>query len=161
MKIAVTGSTGLVGSTLVPWLESAGHEVARLKRPADWDPESRAVDISVFDGTDAVVHLAGENIASGRWTAARKERIRQSRVKGTELIANTLAKLQKPPKVLVSASAIGYYGDRGAAILSEDSPPGSGFLSDVCRAWESATQPAANKGIRVVNIRIGIVLSTR
>jgi uncharacterized protein (TIGR01777 family) len=168
MKIVVTGATGLVGSSLTPLLKADGHDVWRLVRKGStagkdifWSPDQGTIDAPALEGVDAVVHLAGENIASGRWTAARKERIRQSRVQGTELIANTLAKLQKPPKVLVSASAIGYYGDRGATILSEDSPPGSGFLSDVCQAWESATRPAADKGIRVVNIRIGIVLSTR
>src|SRR5207302_1887754 len=102
-----------------------------------------------------------ENIAAGRWTPARKERILQSRVKGTTLLAQTLSTLQKPPKVLVSASAIGFYGDRAAATVSEESAPGAGFLPDVCRAWEQATQPAATKGIRVTCLRVGIVLSTR
>jgi hypothetical protein len=168
MKIMVTGATGLVGSALLPLLKAGGHEVSRVVRqpkPAEkdivWNPDEGRIDLAGLEGADAVVHLAGENIASGRWTVARKQRILQSRVKGTQLLAQSLAKLQRPPKVLVSASAIGYYGDRGVAVLSEDSPPGSGFLSDVCRAWESATQPAAAKGIRVVHLRIGIVLSTR
>jgi uncharacterized protein len=161
MKIAVTGSTGLVGSALVSLLESAGHEVARLKRPADWDPETRTVDISVFDGTDAVVHLAGENIASGRWTAARKARIRDSRVKGTKLISETFARLERAPQVLISASAIGYYGDRGSELLREDSPPGTGFLADVCKQWEAATDQATRKGIRVAHLRTGVVLSAK
>jgi len=159
MKIVVTGSTGLVGSALIPLLESAGHEVVRLKRPAQWDPETGVADPSAFGGVDAVVHLAGENIAGGRWTAARKERILNSRVKGTKLIAETLGNLPKPPQVLVSASAIGYYGDRGSELLREQSPPGTGFLPDVCRQWEAATDAATRKGIRVVHLRTGIVLS--
>ena len=159
MKIAVTGSTGLVGSALIPLLESAGHEVVRLRRPAQWDPEKGVADPSAFGGVDAVVHLAGENIAGGRWTAARKERILNSRVKGTKLIAETLGNLPKPPQVLVSASAIGYYGDRGSELLREQSPPGTGFLPDVCRQWEAATDAATRKGIRVVHLRTGIVLS--
>ena len=159
MKIAVTGSTGLVGSALIPLLESAGHEVVRLRRPAQWDPEKGAADPSAFGGVDAVVHLAGENIAGGRWTAARKERILNSRVKGTKLIAETLGNLPKPPQVLVSASAIGYYGDRGSELLREQSPPGTGFLPDVCQQWEAATDAATRKGIRVVHLRTGIVLS--
>ena len=159
MKVAVTGSTGLVGSALIPLLESAGHEVVRLRRPAQWDPEKGTADPSAFGGVDAVVHLAGENIAGGRWTAARKERILNSRVKGTKLIAETLGNLPKPPQVLVSASAIGYYGDRGSELLREQSPPGTGFLPDVCRQWEAATDAATRKGIRVVHLRTGIVLS--
>ncbi len=159
MKVAVTGSTGLVGSALIPLLESAGHEVVRLRRPAQWDPETGAADPSAFGGVDAVVHLAGENIAGGRWTAARKERILNSRVKGTKLIAETLGNLPQPPQVLVSASAIGYYGDRGSELLREQSPPGTGFLPDVCRQWEAATDAATRKGIRVVHLRTGIVLS--
>ena len=168
MKILITGSTGMVGAALIPALKAAGHDVTRLLRSASaagtdllWNPDAGAIDVQKLEGFDAVVHLAGENIASGRWTPARKERILQSRVKGTHLLAESLAKLQRPPRVLVSASAIGYYGDRGAEVLSEESSPGTGFLPEVCRAWESATEPATNKGIRVVHLRIGIVLSTR
>ena len=159
MKIAVTGSTGLVGSALVPLLTTAGHDVSRLTRPALWDPDSGTIQPAALNGLDAVVHLAGENIAAGRWTSARKARIRDSRVRGTRLIADTLAKVEKPPQVLVSASAIGYYGDRANEILREDSAPGTGFLADVCRQWEAATDPATRKGIRVVHLRTGIVLS--
>jgi hypothetical protein len=110
---------------------------------------------------DAVVHLAGENIAGGRWTAAQKARIRDSRVTGTRLLSESLPKLSRPPRVLVSASATGYYGNRGSEVLREESPPGTGFLSDVCREWEAATDPASRGGIRVVHIRTGLVLSSR
>jgi uncharacterized protein len=159
MKIAMTGSSGLVGSALVSLLTQAGHDVVRLRRPAQWDPERDTVEPSVFVGADAVVHLAGENIASGRWTAARKRRIRDSRVKATKLIAETLDRMEKPPQVLISASAIGYYGDRGSEVLREESGPGLGFLVDVCREWEAATAAAERKGVRVVHLRTGIVLS--
>lgn len=155
MKILVTGSTGLVGSELVPFLKNAGHEVSSLRRPQQWDPEKGTIDRSAFGGIDAVVHLAGENIASGRWTAARKARIRDSRVKGTKLISEALTN----QKVLVSASATGFYGNRGNELLREDSGPGRGFLADVCRQWEAATDPATRKGIRVVHLRTGLVLS--
>src|SRR5262249_18292575 len=128
MRVAVTGSTGLIGSALIPWLTNVGHEVIRMRRPADWDPDAGTVHPSVLTGVNAVVHLAGENIAAGRWTETRKTTIRDSRIKGTKLIAETLGKMQKPPQVLVSASAIGYYGDRGREVLSEDSSPGNGFL---------------------------------
>src|SRR5215467_3945388 len=159
MKIAVTGSTGLVGSSLVPLLTSTGHEVIRMTRPSRWDAEKGTVDPAALAGIDALIHLAGENIAAGRWTAARKARIRDSRMKGTKLIAESLAKLQRPPQVMISASAIGYYGNRGNEILREESVPGTGFLPDVCRQWEAATDPATRKGIRVVHLRIGVVLS--
>jgi uncharacterized protein (TIGR01777 family) len=159
MKIAVTGSTGLVGSALVPLLTSAGHDFVRLSRPSQWDPEKGTIDVSALNGIDALVHLAGENIAAGRWTGKRKARIRDSRVKSTKLLSDTLAKMQTPPKVMISASAIGFYGDRGTELLREDSAPGTGFLPDVCRQWEAATDPATRKGIRVVHLRIGVVLS--
>src|SRR5215831_7445817 len=149
MKIALTGSSGLVGSALVSSLQSAGHEVVRLRRPEQWDPDSGTIDSSVLSGSDAVVHLAGENIALGRWTAARKQRIHDSRVNGTRLIAETISRIDPPPQVFVSASAIGYYGDRGREILREESPAGTGFLSEVCREWEAATGPATRKGVRV------------
>ena len=161
MRIAVTGSTGLIGSALVTMLTNGGHEVVRMRRPAEWDPDAGTVNASVLNGVDAVVHLAGENIAAGRWTATRKTRIRDSRVKGTKLIAETFGKMGKRPQVLVSASAIGYYGDRGAEVLREDSSPGHGFLADVCRQWEAATDTATRNGIRVVHLRTGIVLSEK
>jgi uncharacterized protein (TIGR01777 family) len=124
-----------------------------------WDPARGLVDASRLDEVDAVVHLAGENIASGRWTPARKAEIRRSRVVGTRNLCEVLARLPHPPKVLVSASAIGLYGDRGAEILTEESAAGTGFLAEVCREWEAAAEPAARVGIRVVNLRFGMVLS--
>jgi uncharacterized protein (TIGR01777 family) len=167
MRIAVTGSTGLVGSALVPALRAAGHEVVRLVR-ADpggardavrWSPDAGVVPAEALEGAGAVVHLAGESIAGGRWTAARKAAIRDSRVVGTGLLAGALARLPQPPEVLVSASAVGYYGDRGDETLAEESPGGSGFLAGVAREWEAATAPAAGRGIRVVTLRLGMVLS--
>src|SRR5215475_15563364 len=119
MRIAVTGSSGLIGSSLLPLLVRAGHDVVRLKRPAQWDPETNTIDGAPLSGIDAVVHLAGESIAGGRWTAARKQRILESRVKGTKLIAETIAGIEARPSVLISASAIGYYGDRGSELLRE------------------------------------------
>ncbi|MCO6459254.1 MAG: TIGR01777 family oxidoreductase [Pirellulaceae bacterium] len=165
MRIAITGSTGLVGSALVPFLTTGGHQVQRIVRgkPSDgecqWDPNAGTIDAASLEGVDAVVHLAGENIAGGRWTAARKQRIRDSRVLGTRLLAETLARLRQPPRVLVSASAIGFYGDRGDEQLDESSAAGSGFLVEVAQQWEQATQPAADAGIRVVNARFGVILS--
>ena len=169
MRVAVSGSTGLVGSEVTASLSAAGHEVVRIVRrvPAPgekavrWDPEKGEVDAAGLEGLDAVVHLAGENIASGRWTAARKAAIRDSRAKGTLLLCDTLAGLARPPMTLVCASAIGFYGDRGAEVLTEESPPGTGYLSEVCREWEAATAAAARKGIRVISLRIGVVLSPR
>ncbi|MBC7909679.1 MAG: TIGR01777 family protein [Pyrinomonadaceae bacterium] len=168
MKILVTGSTGLVGNALVPALESKGHEVIRLVRgqaknesEANWNPEQGSIDAGRLNGIEAAVHLAGESIADGRWSEEKKQRIRDSRVKGTRLLSESLAQLNPQPRVLVSASAIGFYGNRGAEILSEDSSSGNDFLSEVCREWEAATAPASQSGIRVVNVRIGIVLSSK
>jgi uncharacterized protein (TIGR01777 family) len=167
MKILVTGSTGLVGSALVPGLKAQGHEVLRAVRRqterADeiyWNPEEGSVDATRLAGLDAAMHLAGENIAE-RWTDEKKRRIRESRVKGTQLLSETLARLEPKPRVLVAASAIGIYGNRGAEVLTEESSYGDDFLAEVCREWEAATAPASQSGIRVVNVRIGIVLSPR
>ncbi len=164
MKILVTGATGLVGSALVPFLAAGGHEVVRLGRSAPgagdirWDPEAGVLAPEALEGLDGVVHLAGENVSSGRWTEARKRRIKESRVNGTRLLAETLAGLERPPRVLVSASAVGFYGDRGDEELIEGSAAGSGFLSEVCREWEAATEAAEGKGIRVAHARLGVVL---
>ena len=167
MNILVTGASGLIGTALVSSLASSGHEVTRLVRgqpasgekTARWDPMAGTIDARAVEGVEAVVHLAGENIAE-RWTPVKKANIRDSRVKGTQFLCETLTRLSSPPKVLVSASAIGYYGDRGEAILTDDSPPGRGFLAEVCRAWEAATEPALQHGLRVVQLRMGVVLST-
>jgi uncharacterized protein (TIGR01777 family) len=170
MRIAITGSTGLVGSEVVTVLSAAGHEVVRLVRRAPapgekavlrWDPAKREVAAAELEGFDAVIHLAGENVGSGRWTAVRKAAIRDSRVNGTRFLCDTLAGLARPPKTLVCASAIGIYGDRGGDALTEESPLAAGFLPEVCREWEAASAPAVQKGIRVVTLRIGVVLSPK
>ena len=166
MRILITGSTGLVGRSLVSFLESGGHEVHRLtRRPAgndreiEFDPERGAAHPSEMEGFDAVIHLAGDPIAKGRWTEAKKRRIRDSRVPFTRRLAETLAALKRPPAVLISASATGYYGDRGDRILRESDPRGEGFLPEVCVQWESATEPASGAGIRVAHLRTGLVLT--
>ena len=162
----MSGARGFIGSTIVSFLKGKGDEVVRLirgeppvgSRDVRWDPANGFIDKSKLEGFDAVIHLAGEQIANGRWTEKKKQEIRESRTKGTNLLAQSLAALSKPPKVLVSASAIGYYGDRGNEILTEDSSPGAGFLPEVGRVWEEAAVPALRAGIRVVHPRIGIVL---
>ena len=165
--IAITGASGLVGSALCKSLTGDGKTILRLTRNAsgapqpelEWDAKSGISDPGRLNGVGAVVHLAGESIADGRWSEAKKRRIRDSRIDGTQTLVGALTQLEKKPAVLVCASAIGYYGDRGDEGLDESSPPGKGFLPDVCKAWEAATGPAAEAGIRVVNVRIGIVLS--
>ena len=166
MNILITGSTGLIGSELCAVLAKSKHRVLRMvrRRPAQanevgWDPASGTLDKSALEGLDAVVHLAGESIASGRWTIEKRRRIRLSRIQGTGLLAQSLATLLDPPKVLISVSAVGYYGNRGEEQLNEESGSGDGFLPEVCREWESATEPAAKRGIRVVMPRVGMVLS--
>ena len=169
MKIAITGSTGLVGSALNPFLTTGGHHVVRMVRTGaaasgddlGWDPNRGTIDARRLEGLDAVVHLAGENIATRRWNAEQKARIRDSRVQGTKLLCETVAKLKRPPRVLISASAIGFYGDQGDRELTEESPSGSGFLPEVCRDWEAATEVAKNAGIRTVQLRFGVILSPR
>ena len=168
MKILVTGSSGFIGSALLPVLMSKGHDVRGMVRSSatpgsddiEWDPIRRSINAKALEGFAAAVHLAGESIAGGRWTAARKRRIRESRAIGTRFLVDTLTGLSKPPGVLICASAVGYYGTRGAKLLREDSPPGHGFLPDVCQAWEAAANAAAARGMRVVNLRIGLVLGT-
>jgi uncharacterized protein (TIGR01777 family) len=167
MDVAVTGSSGLIGSALGPALARAGHRMIPIVRSQSggkgdavrWDPDAGSIDAGGLEGIDAVVHLAGENIGASRWNDAQKARIRDSRVRGTILLAQTLAKLAKPPKALVSGSGVNFYGDRGDEILTETSRSGTGFLADVCRRWEAATEPAQEAGIRVVHLRSGIVLS--
>jgi uncharacterized protein len=175
MIVAVTGSSGLVGTPLVAALEGRGDQVRRLVRtsassvePRDvrdsqreirWDPEAGRIDAAALEGVEAVVHLAGENIAAHRWTDEFKRKILESRVPPTRRLCEALARLQTKPRVLCSASAIGYYGDRGEEPVDESSPPGRSFLAEGCQAWEEATQPARDAGIRTVNLRIGVVLS--
>ena len=169
MKIAVTGATGLIGSALSERLHKEGNEVLVVTRRRNlsspftvvpWDPERGELETSALEGIDAVVHLAGETIAK-RWTRAKKERIRASRVEGTNLLVEGLKSLSKPPSVLIGSSAIGFYGNRGDEELDETSAPGTGYLPEVCQAWEAATARASELGMRVVNLRTGIVLSTK
>lgn len=170
MRVAVTGSGGLIGTAVVSALAARGDEVLRMVRgevgrsgsnAISWDPTAGVLEARSLEGVDAVVHLAGEGIAEKRWSPEQKRRILDSRVLGTTLLVNRLAEMSSPPAVLVSGSAIGYYGDRGSEILNEASTPGTGFLSEVVQAWEAAAQPAADAGIRVVMIRTGVVLSRR
>jgi len=163
MKVVVTGASGLVGRALTDRLREGGHEPIRVGRSRSsdivWDPENGELDSRQLEGTNAVVHLAGENIASGRWTGRVKERILESRTRGTSLLSRTLAGLHDKPGVVVSASAIGYYGDRGSERLDEQASAGVGFLPGVCRDWESATEPVRIAGIRLVTMRTGVVLA--
>jgi uncharacterized protein (TIGR01777 family) len=163
MHVAVTGSTGLIGSALVRLLAAEGHTVTRLTRsqPSQpdqvrWDPAGGSIDAGALAAADAVVHLAGKAIASGRWTGKAKREIRESRVRGTRLLAETMAGLTDGPRVLVCASGIHYYGDRGDEVVTERSGPGVGFLAEVCQAWEAAADPARAAGLRVVHVRTGL-----
>ncbi|MGB3635739.1 MAG: TIGR01777 family oxidoreductase [Rubrobacteraceae bacterium] len=165
MRILVSGATGLVGSALSKELEDKGHSVivlSRSKPSSDdtvrWDPSRGQIDASRLEGLDAVVHLAGENIV-GRWTEEKKRKILDSRVQGTRLLAETIAGLSEKPQAMICASAIGYYGDRGNELLREESGPGDAFLAEVVKEWEAAAEPAREAGIRVANLRFGIVLS--
>lgn len=166
MNVLISGATGLIGSALIPELEAVGHGVTRLSRSQSgpdtirWDPEAGTIE-GDLEGTDAVVHLAGESIAQGRWSPQKKQQILESRVKGTRLLAEKISGLPTPPKVMVSASAVGYYGDRGDEVLTEESSSGTDFLAGVCREWEAAAEPARQGGIRVVHPRLGIVLSPK
>lgn len=168
MRIAITGASGLVGTALVPFLQGKGHDVIRLVRGAPqgpgqhrWSPEAGIVATDELGPLDAVIHLAGESVAGARWSPAVKARIRDSRVGPTTALARSLAGAARPPRVLVSASAIGYYGDRGTAALTEQSGRGHGFLAETCQAWEAAADPARAAGIRVVHPRFGIILDAR
>jgi uncharacterized protein (TIGR01777 family) len=171
MRVIVTGSTGLVGRALVRSLLAEGHEVTRLVRgdaqgfrapgtsAVHWDPARGEIDARALEGHDAAVHLAGEPIAEGRWDEAKKRRVLESRAQGTRLLAEALAGLSAKPGVLVSASAVGFYGNRGDELLREESASGEDFVSEVCREWEKGTLAASRAGIRVVHLRIGLVLS--
>jgi uncharacterized protein (TIGR01777 family) len=171
-KILITGSHGLIGSSLIPLLTAAGeHKITRLARPPSnrnntnshsivWDPSDDKVNVKELEGFDVVVHLAGENIF-GRWTDSKKQRILESRIKSTRLLCDSLIKLANPPSTLICASAIGFYGNRGDEVLDEESKPGSGFLSDVCQKWEESTETARDAGIRVVNTSFGVVLTPK
>jgi uncharacterized protein (TIGR01777 family) len=168
MRIAITGASGFIGTALSESLRVGGHDVVALVRraprsadEASWDPDRGAIDAPRLEGLDGVVHLAGVGIGSRRWSARHKRRVLESRVRGTTLLARALAGLSRPPSVLLSSSAIGFYGDGGEAELTEDSPSGAGYLADVCRRWEGAAEPAAAAGIRVVPLRSGLVLSPR
>jgi len=168
MKILLTGATGLIGSALGPVLLAAGHHVIELRRQAGasqetlaaWDLQSGIVDLSRCGPLDGVVHLAGETVAQW-WTPAAKARIHDSRVRGTRILCEALAKMSQPPRVLLCASATGFYGNRSDEVLDERSAPGVGFLADVCREWEAAAAPARERGIRTVHLRLGIVLTPK
>jgi len=166
MRVLITGASGLIGSALVPRLEAGGHAVTRLVRSREragdgayfWDPEIGVLDEAALRGTDAVVHLAGETVA-GRWTREKKRRIHDSRILGTRLLSEAIATADPRPAVFICASAVGIYGDRGDEELTEASPRGGGFLAEVVDEWEAVTKPAAQAGVRVVNVRSGVVLS--
>ncbi|MFE3947700.1 TIGR01777 family oxidoreductase [Streptomyces sp. NPDC059118] len=165
-RIAVSGASGLVGTALVRSLRADGHEVVRLvRRPArsgdevEWDPRRGYVDVAGLVGCDAVVHLAGAGVGDHRWTAAYKREIRDSRVLGTAAVAEAVASLDVPPKVLLSGSAIGYYGDTGDRAVDEGAPAGEGFLPSVCVEWEAATAAAQQAGVRTVHARTGLVVA--
>lgn len=166
MKVAITGSSGLIGSSLVGALRGAGHTALRLVRHDDpgsdeitWDPARGRLDATALEGVDAVVNLAGAGIGDARWTDERKDLILESRVQGTTLLAEAIAGLERKPSVLLSASGVDFYGDTGDAVIDEDAPPGDGFLTDVCLRWEGATAAAQAAGVRTVLLRTGVVQS--
>ncbi len=165
MKIVVAGASGLVGSVLVSKLKAEGAEVTRLVRSAaksgeiEWHPDRGSIDAPALEGLDAVINLAGDGIADGRWTKEKKRRIKDSRVNGTRLLSETMANLSRKPRTFINASAVGFYGSRGDELVDEYSGPGEGFLASVCRQWESATAPAEQAGIRVVKLRLGVILT--
>jgi hypothetical protein len=170
MKILVSGASGLIGTALSPALMAEGHTVGRLVRPeagragpgdVAWDIGAGTIDTAALAGFDAVVHLAGATVATLRWTSSVRERIRASRIDSARLLARAIAAQERPPRVLVQASAVGYYGDRGDEFLTETSAPGNGFLPRACADWEAAAAPAAARGVRVVFLRFGVVLSAR
>jgi uncharacterized protein (TIGR01777 family) len=166
MKILISGASGFIGSHLAPFLEGQGHEMIKLVRHENlgsneihWHPMKGILDPASVENIDAAIHLSGESIGSLRWTEKKKQAIRDSRVKSTQLLAKTFAKLKHPPKIWLNASAVGFYGNRGNEVLMEESGPGNNFLAEVCREWENAAEEAANMGIRIVFLRFGVVLS--
>lgn len=171
MKVIISGSSGLIGSALIDSLRPEGHSICRLVRssssaPADassrmirWEPPSGSIDLAAMEGADALVHLAGASVAGGRWTVSRKELLRRSRVDSTRHLVSALAQLKNKPRVFVSASAVGYYGNRGDEILTEVSPPAGDFLAQLCRDWEKEAAAAERESIRTVILRFGIVLA--
>ncbi len=171
IRWAVSGASGMLGSALRERIAAEGQQCIQLVRPGSpsggsdetvmWDPSRGELDPAALDGIDVVVHLAGENIAARRWSNEQKRRIRDSRVSGTHLIAEALARMQQPPKVFLCASGVHYYGDRGDAMIDESAGPGTGFLSEVVQAWEAACEPARQAGIRTVNLRFGMIVSSR
>lgn len=165
-RILITGSSGLIGSRLIAFLCGAGHQVTRLvrRRPLQngeifWNPHTGEVPLDPFEGFDAVIHLAGKNIAGGRWNSKFKEELFISRCRDTWLLSHVLMRLKKPPKCFICASAVGIYGNRGEEPLTEESSPGTGFLADLCQKWEEAARAIEQKGVRVVHTRFGMVLS--
>lgn len=168
LRVAVSGSSGLLGAALVPYLTTGGHDVLRMVRasgPAEdelyWNPREGELQSERLEGLDVVVHLAGESVFGSRWNPAKRQRILQSRVEGTRLLAERMAQMEKPPKALICASAVGFYGDTGDEAVDENAPSGEGFLAEVCRAWEAAADAARDAGIRVVHLRFGVVLSPK
>lgn len=166
MRIGMTGAHGLIGKAIADRYRADGHEVLTVSRDtprgpdeARWDPDGGCADLSPLDGIDAMIHLAGENVASGPWTDQKKREIREIRVLGTKLLSAAMGKLKHPPKVFAAASAIGYYGDTGGRVVDEAAPPGQNWFAQVCREWEEATEPARQRGVRVINLRFGLVLS--
>jgi uncharacterized protein (TIGR01777 family) len=167
MRILITGSSGLIGSSLIPFLNDQGNEIVRLVRDKKiidntsiyWNPALKALDADAIENFQVVIHLAGENIASRRWTKKQKVKIYNSRIKSTRLLVEKLKNLKKPPELLICASATGYYGDRGEELLTETSSKGKGFLADLVWEWEKNASIAKDNGIRVVSLRMGVVLS--
>lgn len=163
MRILIAGASGFIGMKLVSFLEKQGHVVDRLVRSGTkgvvWAPELGEIDVARLEGFDAIINLAGENIASARWTEGKKQRIRNSRVLSTKTLAKAITELRNPPQVWINASAIGYYGNKGDQLVDESFAQGQGFLAEVCAEWEEATHPAKERGVRVVTMRLGVVLS--
>lgn len=165
MRILLTGANGFIGSALLPYLQGRGHTVIRLVRYSPsagdilWNPENSQLDVAAVSDIDAVIHLAGANIAGKRWTRSYRQEIWDSRIRSTELLVARMSELATPPGLFICASATGYYGNRGDEILTEESAPGTGFLAELCVAWEESAQAISARGTRVVNLRTGMVLS--